>query len=78
MGSAQTTEYKQFLARLRAAREEAGYKQAEVAELLFEQDQAWMSKVERGVRRIDVIELAKLARLYKKPARYFVPSFPPE
>jgi transcriptional regulator with XRE-family HTH domain len=77
MGSAQTLEYKRFLGRLRQAREDAGLKQVEAARI-FGQDQAWMSKVERGVRRLDVIELAKLARLYKKPARYFVPEFPAE
>ncbi|MCA8975179.1 MAG: helix-turn-helix domain-containing protein [Gemmatimonadota bacterium] len=77
MGSAQSVEYKRFLTRLIQAREEAGLTQKEAAEP-FRQDQAWMSKVERGVRRLDVIELSKLARLYKKPARYFVPEFPPE
>lgn len=77
MGSAQSVEYRKFLARLLQAREEAGLKQADAAKL-FGQDQAWMSKVERGVRRLDVIELSKLARLYKKPARFFVPEFPPE
>ena len=41
-------------------------------------EQSWVSKVERGVRRIDVVELARFARIYKKPARYFVPSFPAE
>lgn len=77
MGSAQTVEYKRFLVRLKQAREDVGLKQADAARVLG-QDQAWMSKVERGVRRFDVIELSKLARLYKKPARYFVPEFPPE
>ncbi|MCC7003629.1 MAG: helix-turn-helix transcriptional regulator [Gemmatimonadaceae bacterium] len=77
MGSAQTPEYRRFLTRLIQAREDAGLKQEEAAKL-FGQDQPWMSKVERGVRRLDVIELSKLARLYKKPARYFVPEFPPE
>lgn len=51
--------------------------QADVAERLG-QDQSWLSKVEHGVRRLDVVELARFARLYKKPARYFVPSFPPD
>lgn len=77
MGSAQSVEYKRFLSRLIQAREDAGLRQADAARV-FDQDQAWMSKVERGVRRLDVIELSKLARLYKKPARYFVPEFPPE
>lgn len=77
MSSAQRLEYRRFLQRLRAAREEAGFTQMDVAEKLGV-DQSWISKAERGVRRLDVIELAKFARLYKKPARYFVPEFPAE
>ncbi len=77
MGRAQSVQYKQFLERLIQAREDAGLKQFEAARI-FGQDQAWMSKVERGVRRLNLVELSKLARLYKKPARYFVSEFPPE
>jgi transcriptional regulator with XRE-family HTH domain len=77
MSSAQRLEYRRFLERLRAAREEAGLTQAETASKLGV-DQSWVSKVERGVRRLDVIELCRFARLYKKSARFFVPEFPPE
>jgi transcriptional regulator with XRE-family HTH domain len=77
MSSAQTTEYRRFLQLLKAAREETGLTQDQVAQRL-KVDQSWVSKVERGVRRLDVIELARFARLYKKPARYFVPEFPAE
>ena len=77
MSSAQTTEYRRFLQRLKAAREESGLTQDQVARRL-KVDQSWISKVERGVRRLDVIELARFARIYKKPARYFVPEFPAE
>lgn len=77
MSSAQRLEYRRFLQRLRAAREESGLTQADVAEKLGV-DQSWISKAERGVRRLDIIELSKFARLYRKPARYFVPDFPAE
>jgi transcriptional regulator with XRE-family HTH domain len=34
--------------------------------------QAYISKIERGERRVDVVELDELARLYNKPTEYFV------
>ena len=77
MSSAQSREYRRFLERLRAARLEMEMTQEDVARKL-RVDQSWVSKVERGVRRLDVIELARFARLYRKPARYFVPEFPRE
>jgi transcriptional regulator with XRE-family HTH domain len=58
-----------------AARLEVEMTQEDVARKL-RVDQSWVSKVERGVRRLDVIELARFAKLYGKPARYFVPGFP--
>lgn len=79
MGSAQTQRYRRFLRRLRAAREAAGLTQEEVARKLGKgRDQSWVSKVEKGTRRLDIVEVSDFARLYEKPARYFVPEFPPE
>jgi transcriptional regulator with XRE-family HTH domain len=75
MSSAQTQEYRRFLQRLREARLALELTQDEVARKL-QVEQSWISKVERGVRRLDVVELARFARLYGKPARYFVPAFP--
>ena len=49
-------EYSLFLEQLRKAREEKGLTQTELAERLG-QTQSFVSKVERGERRIDVIEL---------------------
>jgi transcriptional regulator with XRE-family HTH domain len=49
-------EYRIFLRALRAARKEAGLTQDEVAAKLG-QTQSFVSKCERGERRIDVIEL---------------------
>jgi len=52
-------EYSLFLEQLRNAREEKGLTQTEVAERLG-QTQSFVSKVERGERRIDIVELRGL------------------
>lgn len=49
-------EYRQLLIQLRNAREESGLTQSDVAERLG-QTQSFVSKIERGERRLDVIEL---------------------
>jgi transcriptional regulator with XRE-family HTH domain len=48
--------YKQFLIALREARERQGVTQEEFARKL-RVTQSWISKVERGSRRLDVVEL---------------------
>ena len=62
-----------FLVRLRAARTSAGLTQAEVAKQLAV-PQSFISKCESGERRVDIVELQALARLYKKALTYFVDS----
>jgi transcriptional regulator with XRE-family HTH domain len=49
-------EYSRFLELLRNARESKGLTQTEVAEKLG-QTQSFVSKVERGERRLDIVEL---------------------
>ena len=71
MKSTRTQAYRRFLARLRAARKEAGLTQVQVAKRL-RRTQAFVSKSESGDRRVDVIELKTFARLYKKPLDYFL------
>ncbi len=56
-----TQEYLLFLQQLRAARQFAGMTQEQVAEQL-RQTQSFVSKCERGERRIDVIELRAYCR----------------
>jgi len=53
------------------ARKDAGITQVRAAELL-KQTQVYVSKSESGERRVDVIELSKFAKIYKKPLGYFV------
>ena len=56
--------------RLRAAREYVGLSQDEVAKYLSIPRTA-LSHIETGQRRIDALELKKLAQLYKRPMGYF-------
>jgi transcriptional regulator with XRE-family HTH domain len=64
------SERKKMGARLREAREYVGLSQDEVAKTLSIPRTA-LSNIETGQRRIDVLELKKLARLYKRPVEYF-------
>jgi transcriptional regulator with XRE-family HTH domain len=63
--------YAAFLKRLRQARMDAGLRQEDVRERIGEY-QSYMSKVESGERRLDIIELQELANIYKKPLDYFL------
>lgn len=63
--------YDTIIQRLRTAREEAGLKQDYVNETLGKY-QSYLSKIEHGDRRIDIIELMELANIYGKELSYFV------
>jgi transcriptional regulator with XRE-family HTH domain len=67
----QTAGYREFLRRLRAAREAAGLTQVEVARKLGK-PQSFVSKSESGERRVDVVEAAAFARLYGTRLEEFV------
>src|SRR5436189_224844 len=56
--------------RLREAREYLGFSQEEVANFLGISRSA-LSNIETGQRKVDALELKKLAGLYKRPASYF-------
>ena len=64
-------EYKKTIEKLKRARVEVGLKQEEVAEKL-KKPQSYISKIERGERRLDVTELKQFADIYKKPFSYFL------
>jgi transcriptional regulator with XRE-family HTH domain len=72
MRSQHTQRYKVFIKRLREARIERGLTQEDVARLL-RIPASRVSRMETGERRVDVIELADLARLYRRPLTFFVP-----
>jgi transcriptional regulator with XRE-family HTH domain len=56
--------------RLREAREYLGFSQEEVATFLGVSRSA-LSLIETGQRKVDALELKKLAGLYKRPVGYF-------
>jgi len=63
--------YAQFLGRLKHARGEAGLTQVEVAKKL-KRPQSFVSKIESGERRVDVVELSDLAKIYRRPLDFFL------
>ena len=64
-------EHKIIVERLKKARIEAGLGQVEVAEKL-NRTQSYLSKIESGQRRFDVLQLKEFAKLYKKDIKYFI------
>lgn len=69
--SIHSKEYKVVLQRLKKARLEAGLTQAQVADKLGHH-QSYMSKIESGERRVDIVELKRIAHLYGKTVSYFL------
>lgn len=60
-----------LLAKLRSARLEAGLTQVEASKKL-KKPQSYLSKIERGERKIEAIELGDFAKIYKKDINYFL------
>jgi len=67
----QTEEYKKLVQKLKQARIESGLTQIDVAKKI-NRPQSYVSKVEAGEQRIDVLELKKFAGLYKKDINFFI------
>ena len=70
-GHIYSKEYQKIVKRLKKARQEVGLKQKEVADKL-KKPQSYISKIESGEKRLDVIELKRFAGIYKKPSSYFL------
>ena len=64
-------EHQKIVEHLKMARLGAGLDQAEVAKKLG-RTQSYVSKIESGQRRFDVLQLKKFAKLYKKPLDFFI------
>lgn len=63
--------HKALVAKLIKARKEAKLRQEDAAELLG-RTQSYISKIEAGQRRIDLIQLQEFAKIYKKPLDFFI------
>ena len=66
-----SNDYNFLTKQLKSARVESALNQTEVAKLLGK-TQSYISKIESGQLRIDIIQLNELAKLYKKDINYFL------
>ncbi|MDE2232391.1 MAG: helix-turn-helix transcriptional regulator [Candidatus Omnitrophica bacterium] len=64
-------EHRSLIEKIRKARADAGLDQKLAAKLLGT-TQSNISKIESGQRRVDVLQLKELARVYKKRVSYFI------
>ncbi len=64
-------EHRNVVKRLREARTETGLGQTEVAKILGF-SQSYVSKIESGQRRVDIVQLKAFARIYKKDIDFFI------
>lgn len=60
----------EFCSRLKTARIEAGLKQQDVAKVM-DVPISTISVIESGIRKLDVMELIQLAKMYNKPVEWF-------
>jgi transcriptional regulator with XRE-family HTH domain len=66
-----TKSHKNLVKQLVRARKDAKLKQEDVAKKLGK-TQSYISKIEAGQRRIDVVQLKEFAEVYKKKLDYFI------
>lgn len=63
--------HKRLISRLARARKSLGLSQKDVAEAL-NHTQSYISKLESGQRKVDVVELNEIAKLYKRNINFFI------
>ena len=66
-----STNYKKLAEKLKQARLDSKLDQISIAEKLGK-TQSYISKIESGQIRLDVIQLKEIAEIYKKPIDYFI------
>ncbi len=69
--SIRTNEYKKLVNKIKQARLDSGLTQKQVAKKI-KRPQSYISKVEAGEQRLDIIELKMLVKLYKKDIKLFL------
>ena len=71
MATKYRVKYQKFVKRLRQARLDANLTQVEAGKRL-KKPQAYVSKIERGERRVDAVELVEFSKIYNKDINYFI------
>jgi len=66
-----TKEHKNLIEKLKKARRDVGLDQVVVAKKLGK-TQSYISKIESGQRKVEVLQLKKFAKIYKKDLTYFI------
>jgi transcriptional regulator with XRE-family HTH domain len=66
-----TRTHRTVVEKLIDARKKAGLNQEDVAKKLGK-TQSYISKIESGQRRVDIVQLKELAQIYKKNPAYFL------
>lgn len=66
-----TKTYARLIAKLKKARKEAKLNQLAVAKKL-KRTQSYVSKIESGQSRLDIIQLKEIGKIYKKALDYFI------
>jgi len=64
-------DHQYIVGQLKKARQEADLEQEQVAKML-KKTQSYLSKIESGQRRIDVVQLKEFSKIYKKPLDFFI------
>lgn len=64
-------DHKFLVEQLKKARKEAGLSQKDVAAKLGK-TQSYISKIEAGQLRVDLVQLKELSKIYKKELGYFL------
>jgi len=70
-GRKYSDDWRYLACQLRKAREEAGLSQYNVAKFI-DRSQSYVSKVEMGLLRLDLVQLKEFSDLYKKDINYFL------
>ena len=70
-GRIYSKDYRYLTGQLKKSRKEAKLTQNQVAEYL-DYSQSYISKVEMGQLRLDILQLKKFANLYKKDLNFFI------
>ena len=64
-------DHKKLVKNLKQARIDVGLDQKQAAKLLSK-TQSYVSKIESGQRRVDVVQLKNFAKIYKKSLNFFI------